>query len=749
MGRTVIPVCYDWHFRETPESVLPPFHLKGEKVRLPHTWNGDVNGSYHRGACLYTRELSLPENLRGMKLFLEFEGANSVCTVYVNDHLAGTHRGGYSAFRLDITDFYRWDCRNLIAVLVDNSETEDVSPLFGDFTIFGGLYRDVSVVAVPETHFDTLYYGTQGIQVLTRTDGNGDKTAALTARIVGDGARAVTFTLYDPQGKTAAEKTEEIRSAETEGAVRVLRTELSVPCARLWNGIQDPALYRLCAVLWGEDGELDQVELSSGFRHFSMTPDRGMFLNGSHIRLHGVGVHQDREGMGNAVGRSEREEDFRLIREMGANMIRLTHYQHASYVYDMCDRDGYVVWTEIPMLSMTKNPALLENAGQQLTELILQNCHHPSIFFWGIQNEIAMFGEDEYMYSATGELARLAKELDPTRLSACANLKNVVVESPMNRITDMVGYNLYYGWYYGEIPDYETFFEAFHKENPQVPLGISEYGVDCNLGYHTDEPRRKDYTEEYQCAFHETAYAIMERQEWLWGSVIWNMFDFGSAIRNEGGTSGKNAKGLVSYDRTVKKDAFYYYKACWSEEPFVHVCGRRYEKRWKETADIKVYSNLKSVSLYINGVFVGEKTGDRVFVFEKIPLIGGEIHVEARSGGFWDDMVLVKVEEPVQEYIYIDPNPGFNVKNWFLKDSEELSTEKTYSLWDTVGDLKASSEAWKILKTDLPQLWEDPTFEKRNQYVLFKLINRASSKYKEETVKAVNEKLMKISKGGR
>lgn len=736
MGRNIIPIHHGWHFEEYPENANTPFTVRGTEVSLPHTWNTDTDGAYHRGACLYTRELSLDSSLEGMSLYLEFLGANSVCTAYLNDQLLGTHRGGYSTFRFDISEVYNWNGKNILAVLVDNSETEDVSPLFGDFTIFGGLYREVRIVAVPKTHFDLMYYGTQGVCLFTEANEEKTGTITLDARVVGD-AESITYQLFDSNEAIVIEKN--VPASQ-------LHTVLEVPDVKLWDGKKNPVLYRFLATLKGSNGEEDSVELFCGFRYYHLSGQEGMYLNGKKITLHGVGVHQDREGMGNAVNCEERQKDLQLIDELGANMIRFTHYQHASYVYDMCDRDGYVAWAEIPMLSMTEKPELLENAKQQLTELILQNCHHPSIFFWGIQNEIAMFGENQYMYDATEALNQLAKELDPTRLTTCANLHNVKSDSHMNHITDMVGYNLYYGWYYGEIPEYQDFFEEFHRLNPQVPLGISEYGVDCNLGFHSDTPKRKDYTEEFQCVFHEQAYGIMEKQDWLWGTVIWNMFDFGSAIRNEGGTKGKNAKGLVSYDRTIKKDAFYFYKACWGREPFVHVNGRRYEKRWQDTVKIKAYSNQKHVRLYVNGILQGEKDGDRVFEFENIRLQDGENLIEVRSGGYHDEMILRKVSEPVAEYTYIDPNPGFNVKNWFLKESEELSTEKTYSLWDTVGDLMDKPEAWEILKTDLPMLWDDPTFEKRRQYVLFKLINRASSRFKEETVKQVNDKLMKISK---
>lgn len=738
MGRSIIPILEDWYFEEYPEGLVPPFRIQGEAVTLPHTWNTVTDGSYHRGPGLYTRELKLNAALEGNALYLEFQGVNSVCTVYLNDQMVGTHRGGYSAFRFDITEVYDWNGTNILAVLADNSETKDVSPLFGDFTIFGGIYREAAVLAVPKSHFDALYYGTSGIRLLTEVDGENAGTVDIEARVAGPCAEQITYCLYDSEWNPVLEKT--VPASES-------HTVLKVPDVQLWKGRENPALYHFRAVLRDCQGETDSVELTCGFRRYQVTGEQGFILNGEKLKLRGVGIHQDRENMGNAVGRSEREDDFKMIDELGANMIRLTHYQHAPYIYEMCDRDGYVVWTEIPMLSMTEEPELLENARQQLTELILQNCHHPSVFFWGIQNEIAMFGENQYMYAATERLNELAKRLDPTRLTACANLHNVKPESHMNQITDIVGYNLYYGWYYGEIPEYQEFFDEFHRMNPHTPLGISEYGVDCNLGFHSDEPKRKDYSEEFQCLFHEQAYGIMERQEWLWGTVIWNMFDFGSAIRNEGGTKGKNAKGLVSYDRSVKKDAFYFYKACWGTEPFVHVCGRRYQKRWKETADIKVYSNQKSVRIYRNGEFLEERRGNRSFVFEGIRLSEGENRIEVRAGGCQDEMILKKGSEPAPEYTYIDPNPGFNVKNWFLTDSEELDPKRVYSLWDTVGDLQNCEAAWSLLKAELPQLWDDPTFEKRTQYVLFKLINRASSRFDEDAVKQVNEKLMKIQKG--
>ncbi|RFZ76488.1 glycoside hydrolase family 2 protein [Lacrimispora amygdalina] len=736
MPRITLPINQDWFF-ETYKEVPEAFSMQGEPVCLPHTWNVGTNQDYHRGTYAYTKELVLDRELKGNELYLEFLGANIVCTVYLNQEFIGTHRGGYSTFRFDITNHFRWDGKNLLTVLVDNRQTEDVSPLMGDFTMFGGIYREVNVIAVPKIHFDLLHYGSPGIKLLTEMNGEAEGVLTLEAFIKEKGCETVTYSLYDPSGNLVLKQT-------VPASDKWNRFTISDPV--LWNGMKSPALYRLQAVLSAGGQDYDEIELTCGFRYFKMTADGGMYLNGEHIRLHGVGIHQDREGCGNAVERKDREEDFALIRQMGADMIRLTHYPHAPYIYDMCDRDGFVVWSEIPLLSLTDNKKLFENACQQLTELILQNCHHPSVFFWGIQNEIAMFGENSYMYETVEKLNVLARELDGTRLTACANLKNVEPESKMNRITDIVGYNLYYGWYYGEIQDYQDFFDRFRKENPDVCLGISEYGVDCNLGFHSDAPKRKDYSEEYQCLFHEKAYGIFENNPWLWGSVIWNMFDFGSAIRDEGGTKGKNAKGLVSYDRSIKKDAFYYYKACWSSEPFVHVTGRRYDRRWQKTVEIKVYSNQSKVGLYVNGKSVGELTGERIFIFKGISLLDGENRIEAVCGGLHDEIILKKVQEPVQEFTYIDPNPGFNVKNWFLDESEELSQDLYYSLWDTVGALKENPDAWKILKDDLPRLWEDPTFEKRVHYELFKLINRRSSAFDESKVKEVNEKLMKIRK---
>lgn len=727
-----------WYFELIDNSIDETQYFIEEnekKINLPHSWNSE--GDFTRGVGLYQKKFTISEKHKNEKLFLEFLGANSVCRVYLNGHFIGEHRGGYSLFRFPIKDRYLWGEENLLSVVVDNSVTEDVSPLFGDFAIYGGLYRDVNLICVDENHFDLEYWGTNGVLVHSEVNESGQGEIHLEVHPI---------TTEDLQIKVEVYNCIDDMVKESIYPAKMDKYVITIDNPRLWQGKKDPALYKVKTYLQSNDKVFDYVENTIGFRKVHYTSDKGVFLNEEHVRINGVSKHQDFEGKGNAITPVEMERDMELIREIGANALRLSHYQHHPYVYDLCDREGLIVWAEIPMMSMPQADGVLQNAENQLRELILQNMHHPSICCWGIQNEIAMQGESIAMYRGVEQLNKLAHELLPNCITTSANMYHVKNNSPLNFITDIQGYNLYYGWYYGEEKDLGDWMDKFHEENPTVALGISEYGADCNLQFHSDNPKVKDYSEEFQSVYHEKTYDAILSKPYIWGSFLWNMFDFGSAIRNEGGCVGRNNKGLVTFDRTIKKDAFYFYKAHWSKEEFVHICEKRFANRHKTSMDVKVYSNLTSVSLYVNGKYFDKVEGDKVFIFKNVPLKDGNNIIEAFGGSNKDCATFNKVEEEDKSYIFIDPNPGINVQNWFTQEQGEvdLFPEGYYSIMDKVGDLMENEEAWRTINEICPKLTERAT--KGSPVTLIWVANKLSSIIKEEDIKKLNARLIQIKK---
>ena len=741
--RTILSLNNDWFFSASPTSFEPPFTQDTQQMQpvcLPHTWNaedGQGGGTYLRDCCVYSRVLCAPQGA-GVRFYLKFQGANSVCRAYLNEHFLGEHRGGYSTFRFDITDVCTPGGEDRLTVFVDNSEFTDVCPLSGDFSIFGGLYRDVNLICVPQTHFDLLYYGTQGVLLSPQLEENGDARLSIETYLVGGDAAAVRYEVFSPEGQAVA-------SAKTGGDSPDAVITLKNPA--LWDGLKGPALYSCVARVTGPDGSCDEVSISFGWRRFEVDPQKGFFLNGNSVPLRGVARHQDRQDCGNATARQQLDEDMAILRELGANAVRLSHYQHPQYFYDLCDREGLVVWAEIPMLAMPDDESLLENACAQLTELILQNLHHPCVCFWGLQNEIAIAGETFAMYRNVERLQSLAKKLDPTRLTTSSNLNSVKNNSPLNHITDVVAYNIYFGWYYGKMEEYADFLDKFQQDNPNVALGVSEYGVDANPYFHADDPRVKDYSEEFQALFHETVYPILNRPS-VWGTFVWNLFDFGSALRNEGGTKGRNCKGLVSYDRSLRKDSFYYYKAQWASEPFVHINSRRYAQRAADSMTVRIYTNQPHVTLEVEGAFFAEQDGQTVFVFENVPLHAGENTVTAHAGSCTDTVTWTRVDAPNLDYTYVDPNPGFNVKNWFTPGQGEgdLFPEDRFSLMDSIGDLMDNPQAAELIETYLPQLKNNAAMKVAKMFSLFEILNHMSSSFDEDTVQELNQKLTELHK---
>ena len=684
-----------WRFRRLPEArweeLSTPLPKEGwEAVNLPHTWFSEEEP--WQGITVYEKTIRRAEAPRA---FLSFDNADQVCRVYVNGDFAGEHRGGYSRFRLPVPEAARQAEEWVIRVFLDNRVNEDIAPSFGDFTVFGGLYRGAELLEAGEVCFDPTYYGTDGLIIRTRINESGQGILEAEPHVLGDGQEArIRYTLRDAAGRTAG---------EAEGCgTETVRIPIEKP--ELWDGPGKAALYTLTAELRSGGKTADQVTLRTGFRKVELDGQKGLFLNGRAHQLRGAARHQDRAEVYPAASAEQIREDFGLIREMGANAVRLSHYQHPQAAYDCCDEEGLLCWAEIPMLKMTESAALMENAEQQLTELILQNNHHPSIFCWGIQNEIAMFRDAPYMHENCRKLHELVKRLDPGRASTAANLYPLKARSRLNEITDMVGYNVYFGWYYGEIPDYGPWLDKFHAARPDLPFGISEYGVDANLKLHSEDPKVKDYSEEYQSLWHEKVYPQIEARPWLWGSYIWNMFDFSSVRRNEGGQKYLNAKGLITHDRKTRKDAFYYYKARWTETPFVHLCAKRFRRRAQEKIEIKCYTNQPFVRLTVNGEDAGEaRTENGTAVFRGIRLRMGENRVTAAAGDCRDEGVWERTAEPEPEYRLPDAGAGTAVKNWFLEEDTERR-EGYFSVQDTANDLLENPESRRVLEKYIPGL---------------------------------------------
>ena len=677
-----------WRFQMLPWATLE--QLDGtdelpsggwETVTLPHTWYSDE--APYRGLVAYCRTV----RATGEANYIEFNGADQCCKVYAGGKLIGSHQGGYSRFRVELPDAGETE----LVVLLDNRLNVEVSPCFGDFTVFGGLYRDVFLIEAEAEHFDYLYYGTDGVIVRTKGDG----TLSLEPHAVCSENATVAYAVRDGKGKVVCEGTGGWNETVT----------LRVEKPRRWNGLGKAQLYTVEARLCSGGVTVDEMAIRTGFRSFELTPDKGAKLNGRYVRLRGVAKHQDQADVFNAVPTAQIQKDFDLIGEIGANAVRLSHYQHPQKAYELCDEMGLLAWAEIPMLKMTESNAQMENAMEQLHELILQNIHHPSIFCWGIQNEIAMFSDAPFMHEGCRKLNALVKALDPERYSACANLYPLKPDSALNAITDMLGYNIYFGWYYGEMGDYSAWLDNFHAKRPEVPLGVSEYGVDSNLALHSETPQVKDYSEEYQALWHETVYPILESKQYLWGTFIWNMFDFSSANRNEGGTRYRNCKGLVTCDRQTRKDAFWYYRAKWSEVPTLHLCAKRFIRRAQDHIDIKVYTNQPAVTLTLNGkdYATAEANGNATILFHDVPLRKGENSVRVCAGALSDETVYEHVDTPEASYALPDSGAGTTVKNWFLPGEEE-SREGYYSILSTAYELIENAETLAVLKRRVPAL---------------------------------------------
>lgn len=705
MVRRRIVWTENWKFIKEDIGAAKVSSAEGERVNLPHTWNAedgqDGGNDYYRGKCWYVKELTGITVEENEELWIEFCGAAMMAEVFVNGVLAGSHAGGYSTFRINLTHYLKE--KNVIAVSVDNSEVRTVYPQKADFTFYGGIYRSVYLITVPKSHFSLGYFGGPGLKVtpivkLPEERCNGRDVSDL------QGSRAeVEMEAWTENGpeqsvvKYTVLDADKNRIAETETVLTRNHSsaKLIIENVHLWDGIKDPYLYTLQAEL--ESG--DQVELPFGCRSFQIDPEKGFILNGKSYRLCGAARHQDRQGVGNALTKEMHEEDMQILREMGANTVRMAHYQHDQYFYDLADRHGMIVWAEIPYIT-EHMPEAKENSLTQMTELIIQNYHHPSIVCWALSNEITTTGGvTEDLIENHKKLNDLCHLLDRIRPTSMAHVFMLDPDDALVTLPDIRSFNLYYGWYLGEAGDNDIWFDDFHRKHPDTVIGLSEYGADANPQYQSANPEKGDYTEGYQAIYHEHMLEMWRKRPYIWAMHVWNMFDFGADGREEGGKPGQNQKGLVTFDRKLRKDAFYIYKAYLSDEPFVHLCGRRYADRTEKETEIKVYSNQKEVVLYVDGKEMERQTGDKAFRFRI--RISGTHQIEARSGELRDTMEICYVKEPNPAYIC----PGREVVNWFDRE-DEIIKAGYFSILDSMGEVKAHAKASKVLEEMMAPLQE-------------------------------------------
>ena len=745
--RNVMELKDNWMFVKEAENAADAASKKGTAVSLPHTWNAvdgqDGGNDYHRGTCWYVTKFQKPELEAGSQVYVEFLGASVIADIYLNGEAVAHHEGGYSTFRVNLTDKLQEE--NVLAVALNNADNNYVYPQKADFTFYGGLYRMVNLIVVPESHFELDYAGGNGIAVTptVECDENRVPTGKASVKVetwVTGNADSVVITIT---GEESESKTVSVVDGHAEATFELEHVHL-------WDGVDDPYLYHAKAEL----SSGDVTETTFGCRSFYTDPEKGFVLNGRVYPLRGVSRHQDRAGAGNALSYEMHKEDMEIIKEIGANTIRLAHYQHAQEFYDLCDEYGMVVWAEIPYITMHM-PNGRANTLSQMEELVVQNYNHPSIVCWGLSNEItAATPVDEDLLENHRLLNDLCHKLDKTRFTTMANVFMQETDSPLLEIPDVNSYNLYFGWYLGELEQNDEFFDEYHAKYPDRCIGFSEYGADANPQYQSTNPTHGDYSETYQTVYHEHMLKMIEERPYLWATHVWNMFDFAADGRDEGGKHGVNQKGLVTMDRKLKKDAFYLYKAYWNkEDAFVHICGSRYVDRKEDTTEVKVYSNQTTVSLYVDGTLLETQDGSRIFRFA-VPMTG-EHEIVAKAGAEEDSIHIRKVEEANPDYVMGEIK---DVINWF--DDEPYKPE-CYSIKDKMSEIKASPKAGAILAELMAQapgaesrgdvaesVKDNPNLVRMmGRMTLESMLGHMKDSITEEQVKGLNRMLQQIKKG--
>ncbi len=604
----------------------------GIEVNLPHTWNAQDGAAgnlyYHRGIGNYTKKVMIPSEWKERRVFIRFEGANNIAHLFVNGRIVGEHRGGYTAFTYDLSDRLNYGEENELWVRVNNSEQLDIIPLVGDFNIWGGIYRDVYFVVTDKACISPLDYSSDGVYI--RQTNVSEKKADVAVKTLlsnsGDTPRHLTLhTTVKDGDKVIAEDSKKVELPAHEAQME-LTQQVTIRRPHLWNGTEDPFMYQTIVRVMENGMAIDEISQPLGLRYYRFDANEGFFLNGKHLKLQGVCRHQDRAGIGNALHREHHEEDARLMVEMGVNSLRGSHYPHAHYFYDLMDRYGIVTWAEIPFVGpggyadkgFVDTEALKANVRQQLHELIRQNGNHPSICVWGLFNELKSQGDNPVEFIR--ELNDIAHAEDATRPTTAASNQ---YPDDMNLVTDEIAFNRYDGWY-GDTPNtLAEFLDAFHREHPDCKVGISEYGAGASVFQQQDSltqsvPTSRWHPENWQTWYHIANWKIIRERPFVWGSYIWNMFDFGAANRTEGDRNGINDKGLVTQDRKTCKDAYYFYQANWSRNPMVYIEGRRNIERRHAHTQVMVFSNMEQVSLMVNGKEISTQKPDdyRICTFQ-------------------------------------------------------------------------------------------------------------------------------------
>lgn len=632
----------DWSFSYGYEVVPNVW----QRVDIPHTWNKDdaLNGNvrYYRGQATYQKKLFIEKKWEGKRLFVKFDGVNTVSNIFINGKYKGEHRGGYTAFVFEITENVKYGEENSLQVRVSNALHLDVMPLVGDFNFYGGIYRDVNLLITDKICISPLDYGSSGVYLVQKSvtkksadvnvkimvsNGNTDKENIVLQVDILDGIKTIlskNITKSFP-GNSQSEV--------------IIPFEIENP--KLWNGIKTPFMYKVVISLLRNGNTIDQIKQPLGLRYFNVDSNKGFFLNGEHLQLRGVCRHQDRSELGNALLPENHQEDIEILTEMGANSIRLSHYPQAPYFFDLLDENGIVTWAEIPFVGpggyrdvgFVNQPSFCENGKQQLIEMIRQNFNRPSICFWGLFNELKPDGDNPADYLK--ELNAIVKLEDPSRLSTAASC---IDENELNQISDLIGWNKYFGWYGDDVKQIGKWADEIHENHPDFKIGISEYGAGASIYQHEEElkqpvPNSYWHPEAWQAFFHEQNWKELNARPYIWGTFIWNLFDFGASHRTEGDRAGKNDKGIVTFDRKTKKDAFYFYKVNWNPEPMLYIADRRYVTRNSRTTIIKVYSNLKEVELFVNGSSFGIKRPNEshIIYWDNVNLQSGKNYIEIKG----------------------------------------------------------------------------------------------------------------------
>lgn len=616
-----------------------------QKVNLPHTWNAQdaLSGKidYKRGIGNYTKNIFIRNEWKGKRLFIRFGGANTITNLFVNGKQVGEHRGGYASFIFEITNFVKYGTENTLWVRVNNAEQFDVMPLVGDFNIYGGIYRDVHFLITDEVCISPLDFASSGVY-LTQKSVSKERADVSTKILVSNAAeenKEIILKLFVKDGnKTIQKKSVNIEiPRQTEKAETI---DFSIEKPRLWNVKKDPFMYQVEISIHEGNQKIDHITEPLGLRSYYVDANKGFFLNGEHLQLRGVCRHQDRAELGNALYYTHHQEDMSMMLEMGVNALRLAHYPQAKEMYNLTDQYGIVTWAEIPFVGpggyrdkgFIDLESFKENGRMQLKELIRQNYNHPSIFFWGIFNELKEEGDSPVDYVT--ELNDLSKKEDPTRLTTSASNQG----GNLNFITDLIAWNKYDGWYGGMPKDLGVWLDQTHISHPELKIGISEYGAGASI-YHQQDTLTKTipnswwHPENWQTFYHIENWRVFVQRPFIWGTFVWNMFDFGASHRTEGDSPGINDKGLVTFDRKVKKDAFYFYKANWNDEPMIYLSEKRNVNRNNRLQSFQVFTNEREVELWINGESVGKKSPDklRIVTWENIELLQGENKIQVKS----------------------------------------------------------------------------------------------------------------------